>query len=192
MRGHIILYYLCCSIIASQDGSAKLWDISSRKCLATLPHNSSSEVLRATFLNSSDSAKQIVTAGADGHARVWVSSSEEESSVKYNFTNVCDLYHGEDQIYACEAIDRGCSRTQFITAAGSDLCLWETDCNIGRELHRYKFNNDFRSSFGGPRNPQNDLFIFDTKPCQVASSSSFHCLAVAVSDGEIVNIPGRK
>jgi WD40 repeat protein len=42
------------SSLASEDGTAKLWNIHERKVLHTLTHNNKCEVLRSSFLSDGD------------------------------------------------------------------------------------------------------------------------------------------
>ena len=82
-------------ISASEDGTARLWDISSRKCIATLKHNVKSEVLRVGSID-----ELLCTCGSDGRVVLW--QKDEKGS---GFSAVHEVSHGDNQIYACEVLN---------------------------------------------------------------------------------------
>jgi hypothetical protein len=63
------------------------------------------------------------------------------------------------------------------------------DLGSGRALsERVSFQGGARSgadAFGGPRNPENQIFVFDAKPCVDEAASTYGCAAAALSDGEL-------
>ena len=107
---------------ASEDGTARLFDMQSKKSLYTFKHNKKAEVLRAGFLN--DNGTLIATCGADGKAIVWACSGDEEDDDRARsrykkFEQVCILDHGEDQIYACETLQVQVKQVQSQSHVGS-------------------------------------------------------------------------
>jgi WD40 repeat protein len=164
-------------IKASQDGTAKLWDVSKRKCVATLNHSTTSEVLRVSFVNEHN--ELVVTCGADGHAKIWRVPIDGSPSA------VADYFHGEEQIYACESIGSS-SDLKLMTAAGNELRLWDSSGQVC--FHRVFTDSidstrDGKLAFGGPRNPDEKAFVFDAKMCPFEASMCFGTVGVALSDG---------
>jgi len=102
-------------LTASEDGTAKLWDIEKHKCLFTFKHNKDCEVLRVAFLSSNGSS--VVTCGADGKAIVWGSREGTGLSGRRKYEQVCSLDHGDAQIYVCEISE--CARLLPCTPATS-------------------------------------------------------------------------
>jgi len=101
-------------LTASEDGTAKLWNVDTCKCVFTFQHSKDCEVLRAAFLD--DTGCKVITCGADGQAIIWVrkaavanvatASTGPARSNPYRFEQACSLDHGDAQIYACEAVPR--------------------------------------------------------------------------------------
>ena len=89
-------------LTASEDGTAKLWNMRNRKCLFTFKHNKDCEVLRAAFLSTTGA--EIVTCGADGKCIVWELVSTPGVNQTRKYRPVCVLDHGDAQIYVCEAM----------------------------------------------------------------------------------------
>lgn len=134
--------------------------------------------------------KIIATGGADGVLKLWAAGgSGSQPSGGGAFQAVCDLDHGGEQIYACESFHAsggGNSPLRILSAAGSVLYVW--DLGTGRALsERVSFQTAAPSgaggAFGGPRNPENQTFIFDAKPCTDPALPGFGCVAAALSDG---------
>ena len=93
-----------------------------------------SEVLRATFI---DGARVICCCGADGKAVLWRQVAEEARSEKM-YKRVCELDHGDGQIYVCEKLggenfetalasedDRGSISGAILTGVDDKLYLWD-------------------------------------------------------------------
>jgi WD40 repeat protein len=100
-------------LTASEDGTAKLWKLDTKKCLFTFQHNKDCEVLRAIFLGSG--GNKVVTCGADGKAIIWIRKVTSQAN-KWRYEQACTLDHGDTQIYACEAVPSSSS-----TAAPSSV-----------------------------------------------------------------------
>ena len=113
------------ALSASEDGTVRFWDLSSRKTINTFQHNLESEVLRCAFIDP-DEGKVICTAGADGKAIIWGINGQNESDSKHSYEKLCTLNHGEKyqlqnssiyslthacacsgntQIYSCELLE---------------------------------------------------------------------------------------
>ena len=121
LRVHFSERNYCLS--ASEDGTSKIFDLSSKRCLQTLRHCKSDEVLRACFLKGKD---LVATAGADSNIILWKhengdnNESTKDNNYKLNLksTKEFSIYSnnnnghgngskvvgGDGQIYACEAI----------------------------------------------------------------------------------------
>lgn len=78
---------------ASEDGNAKLWDVSKKKVLHSFSHSRSFEVLRASFVVQD---YVIATCASDGSVIVWI----KQVNGKYHRKHI--LNHGGGQVYACE------------------------------------------------------------------------------------------
>jgi len=67
-----------------------------------------------------------------------------------------EFSHGDAQIYGCEVIDQ-----RVYTAADDKLYLWDLlhNTNESRTVNK-AFDH---AAYGGVRNPDNQLFIFDVK-----------------------------
>ncbi|KAJ1437268.1 WD40-repeat-containing domain protein [Ochromonadaceae sp. CCMP2298] len=148
---------------ASEDGSCKVWDVETKKCALTIVHNKAVEVLRAAFLDSVEGG--ICTAGADGNAVIWREEEEEGGSRKARKVHV--LEHGaESQIYVCETMQK-CS--DLLVAADNRMIVW--DLHSFQASRIYQFNAEAtQESFGGHRNPDNAVFVFDAKSQPDAAS----------------------
>ena len=81
-------------LTASEDGSAKLFNCLSKKCLFTFQHNQEAEVLRVNFITSPSSSPslaststssnplcKIITCGSDGKAYIWVENSIDNNDI---------------------------------------------------------------------------------------------------------------
>lgn len=155
-------------ISASEDGTAKIWS-SQRKCLRTLKHNPEAEVLRASFIDNSDEI--VCTCGSDGVGWIW--NSGNKTAILQHETG--------DQIYACEVVESDGNSATILTAAESKLRLWDVTQPENPQIWSVGSINSSAPAFGGPRNPDNDTYIFDAKP----SSTDRKTIALALSDKTI-------
>jgi WD40 repeat protein len=180
----------CCKsfITASEDGTAKIWDTGSRKCSTTLKHNNKAEVLRAAHLSN----HVYCTGGSDGKVIIWMHSIEAQG-VQPKLCRIQTLNHRseESQIYACESFNNG---TQVVTAADNHLYLWdiETGSNNNNNIQddsdciqSWNFGAlssvNSESAFGGARNVDHEVYVFDAKVSPSLSST----IGVALSDASI-------
>ncbi len=191
-------------LTASEDGTVKLWEVSSGKCEYTFKHSKDSEVLRACFI---EGARVLCVCGADGKAAVWKEVADGTPE-KRKYERVCELDHGEGQIYVCEKLggnnfetahnaddERAALSGAILTGADDKLYLWdlahhdtiEPNCWSFQSLQHYKKEQNTLDggengeSFGGPRNEEDMAFIFDAKP----SSTDQWKIAVALSDSSV-------
>jgi WD40 repeat protein len=174
-------------ITASEDGTAKIWNLESRKCVTTLKHNNKAEVLRAAFL----SHNVYCTGGSDGKVIVWMHSIEKQGDPP-RLCKIQTLNHRseESQIYACEPFNRD---TQIVTAADNHLYLWDiettnSNSNVLNDSYCVQSWNfgalsagNGASAFGGARNVDNEVYVFDAK----VSPSMLSTIGVALSDASI-------
>jgi WD40 repeat protein len=166
----------------SEDGTSRLWNLTSKTSIHTLIHDQTSEVLRAMFLSNPESSAlhnlpEIVTCGSDGKAIVWSGPSGLKYEKKY------ELLHNNEQIYVCEYIP-AFNQAQLLTAADDSIYLWDlAKPDMPFFDSSFEATSNHNIAFGGPRNPDNKAFIFDCKfsPIQVSSS----IFAVALSDGTL-------
>mmetsp|Transcript_34037 Transcript_34037/g.32469 ORF Transcript_34037/g.32469 Transcript_34037/m.32469 type:complete len:457 (+) Transcript_34037:129-1499(+) len=184
---------------ASEDGHALLWDLKSKKVCGKFLHNRESEVLRATFLNIDSTL--ITTCGADGKAIIWKTNQhgrdEKDSSTNMDakISKKSVLSHGTSQIYACESLDINNDNSLLMTAADSVLYLWDYSKSVSMPLHTWTATPSPLSeedkadhvNYGGPRNPTNEIFIFDARinPC------TNNIIALALSDGNVRQVDVR-
>ena len=151
------------ALTCSEDGTAKLWDLSTNRQLFSFAHSSTDEVLRCGILN--EPATAICTAGANGQAIIWAYNSDVNT-----YDNVCTLSHS-DQIYTCEVLQNGI----LMTAADDEVHLW--DLHAEHKISKgYKFEStlkqcDISDTFGGIRNPDKKAYVFDAKPSPIQEVS---------------------
>lgn len=144
--------------------------------------------------------------------RVISRSSSQQS--KKTIKKQAVLSHGATQIYACECFDIHNTSGSFMTAADSSVYLWDINTCIGAKSsssasHVWTITsnsshgnsggvspvnapgqegeNSNNLNFGGPRNPDNQIFVFDAK----ISPRDKNVIALALSDGEIRQIDIR-
>ena len=166
------------ALSASEDGTSRVFHITSRTCKATLLHNREAEVLRAAFLPHS-SSRRAVTCGSDGRAVIW---SDHED---FCFKQTAQLAHNAEQIYSCELVPH--HKSSLLTAADECLYIWDLDKSVDEPLTRISMISVPSSQpFGGLRNPENKAFIFDCKfaPNNAVCGLEGNAIAAALSDGE--------
>ena len=176
---------------ASEDGSAKLWDVSKKKVLHSFSHSRSYEVLRASFVVQD---YVIATCASDGSVIVWI----KQMNGKYHRKHI--LNHDGGQIYACEtrssaysivegtatsvSISNSSSVTvtkggkndddsahvvkfvaKILTVADDKLFLWEvTNEDIVRKSVIHTVEHVVGTEGGRERDDDEDLvYIFDCK-----------------------------
>ena len=115
------------------------------------------------------------------------------------------LTHGVAQIYACECFDvNNEGNSAFMTAADSSVYLWDLNAQIkandnsSSHVWTVRADSDDTTSsspssdggtqgYGGPRNPDNEIYIFDAK----INPHHQNIIALALSDGNIRQIDIR-
>lgn len=157
------------AVSAGEDSKVVVWDLSARRTRAILQHEAEFEVLRACNFTSD----VLVSCCSNGKASIWHKAADGQYSLD---STVLD--HDGGQIYACEASN---ILPRIITAADNVLRAWDMNSLAMSSLWTFDElpSNGNASSFGGPRNPDNIVYIFDAKLC------SFHegIVAMAMSDG---------
>lgn len=181
---------------ASEDSTAKLWNAAAKRKVFSFQHDKNAEVLRIAFADDNNS--KICTCSADGTAILW--GYDIATPEKIAYVPLCTLPHGDAQIYACEILQHASSdgiSNSIITAA--DDCLYQWNLETYSVINTWRFsqsnvyiNGNSESGadneglqYGGPRNPDNMIYIFDAK---VATQNS---VAVALSDGSVACIDNR-
>ena len=155
---------------------------------------------RAILWKSSNYDSTDVNTNVEGIA----SSNEVE---KNRMKKEAILPHGPTQIYACESlnISDGAS-SLFMTAADSSVFLWDAnscfgnasttpahvwtvDSNSSNNVSPVNTPGDGQegSGYGGPRNPDNQIYIFDAK----VNPTQSNVIALALSDGNVRQIDIR-
>lgn len=164
-----------CLISGSEDGTSKVWDVRTGKCQNTLIHNKEAEVLRATFLPDEIG---LCTCGSDGNAVLWTSIQQEGGGENFQRSHIFE--HGKDaQIYVCEVSNQ--SQSEIVIAAENFLVVWDVSTLQQASLCTFGDTDDSGPSFGGHRNPENSVFVFDAK-----INPKDHCvIGVALSDSSI-------
>lgn len=158
-------------LTSSEDSSAKLWDLKSKKIIHSISHDIDTEVLRSSFIDMNDDHNRICTACSNGKLYLWSLIDE-----KYQIDNTFD--HQGAQIYATEpTVSDG--TVVIITAADNVLYKWDIE-RSNFNTHWIIENLNANNEFGGPRNPNNDIFIFDAKFSTNSSIAALGC-----SDGTI-------
>ena len=145
------------------------------------------------------------SASHDASTRLKTSSSTINCNVSHDKRRLkkqAMLSHGEAQIYACECLDVDSTTSRmFMTAAESSVYLWDINESVSAKLsstptHIWTVNKNSSNSgdalgddsgFGGPRNPQNQIYIFDAK----INPKSGNNIALALSDGNIQQVDVR-
>ena len=170
------------ALSASEDGTCKLWDIESKALQATLIHDSDSEVLRAVFLSTSENEKEmVVSCGSNGKAIVW--RMNEETSF---YQQTLQLAHTTEQIYVCEAVLSSpiAMQAHLMTADEESVYIWNLDSPSFPLLTKsFASLSTSTQGFGGDRNPENKVFIFDCKFAPQQSSVGANSIGAALSDG---------
>jgi hypothetical protein len=154
---------------------------------------------RAIIWKNSNHGNSDVNANVEG-----IAISEVE---KNRMKKEAVLPHGPTQIYACESFNISDGATcLFMTAADSSVYLWDVNSCVGNSssspAHVWTVDSNSSnnvspvntpadgqegSGFGGPRNPDNQIYIFDAK----VNPMQGNVIALALSDGNIRQIDIR-
>lgn len=196
------------AISASEDGTARVWDVSSGRCAKSLEgHNKKYEVLRACWAppGTAGDSVSIATGSADGTVRLWGIPTGEGDGTKTGVDRyqslkvVGQLRHRNEakgldgQVYSCQFIPNPYSAAdgaatppssagtmRLLTASDSSVHLW--DVGARKRVATRALSKLGDHSIGGERNPGDNCFVFDAKPRPGSGSS---VLAVALSDGTV-------
>ncbi|CAM9576501.1 unnamed protein product [Choristocarpus tenellus] len=180
-----------CAVSASEDGTGRVWDLDSSKCIATLKGHTA-EVLRASWAPPDiEWGTTLATGSADGTVRLWGVSQGSSGMTgvgKYRKLKcVGQLSHKgsglDGQVYSCQFIPssiqgvNGIPQVSLLTASDSSVHLW--DVTTQKRLVQYQLKKIGENSIGGGRNPSDLPFVFDTK------IGKGGMLAIALSDGTV-------
>lgn len=172
---------------ASEDGTCKIWDAKTGKCSASIVHNKEAEVLRACFLGAPEVG--VCTGGSDGNVILW--SVDKGASGTSEVKKLHVLQHGaEAQMYVCETPSHESS--DLIVAAENFLVVWDLDSLQQSRVFNFQELAAGRGEvqgpgFGGHRNPENNVFVFDAKICPALDQ----VIGVALSDSTIRMLDSR-
>ncbi|CAM9950504.1 unnamed protein product, partial [Ascophyllum nodosum] len=185
------------AISASEDGTGRVWDLSTGKCGKVLAANSrEQEVLRACWAPPGE-ACVAATGSADGIVRLWGiagGSNDGPAGVeRYRALKVVgSLHHRNEakgldgQVYSCQFVPEHAAggatagATRLLTASDQSVHLW--DVETCKRVASRALSKVGDHSIGGERNPSDLSFVFDAKPRPRAGSD---VLAVALSDGTV-------
>lgn len=177
------------------DGFAMIWKTYYDSDLST----EASKVSDKSVAASKDGSAQVVSSSTA------VSTAVSNQTGKRRLKKEITLSHGVAQIYACESFDvSNDSSSAFMTAADSSVYLWDLNAqnfkaseNTSSHVWTVGAESDSRSSspssdsggqgYGGPRNPDNDIYIFDAK----INPQQQNVIGLALSDGNIRQIDIR-
>ena len=165
------------AVSASEDGTARVWNMASKKTIGTLNSGGEAEVLRVALLDS-QRATTVVTCTADGVARIWTRPQPNQA---YGITGRFD--HSGGQIYACECL--GSTPSSLLTAADNVIYLWDLE---QENRQHWAFDREGTCHFGGQRNPDDEVVVFDAKPAPNQSD----IIAIALSDGTLRTLDLRE
>ncbi|CAM9238108.1 unnamed protein product [Hapterophycus canaliculatus] len=195
------------AISASEDGTARVWDLSSGRCAKSLEgHSKKHEVLRACWAPPGAAATDsvcVATGSADGTVRLWGIPGEEREKTGVNryesLKVVGQLRHRnqakglDGQVYSCHFIpdpavgscgepppSSSAAAVRLLTASDSSVHLWDIETRKREATRSLSKVGDH--SIGGERNPGDASFVFDARPRPGSGSS---VLAVALSDGTV-------
>lgn len=171
---------------ASEDSTAKLWNLDKKKTIFSFHHDDTTEVLRAAFLDKESNT--ICTCTSSGLAVLWKCAARDKS----RFENIGSISHGETQIYACESVTN-----QLLTASENQIHFWDLSDGDIQTADTWDFELTQTlidgTVFGGPRNPDEIAYVFDAKPQPESATvmSGSVLIAVALSDGTVRFIDRR-
>lgn len=186
---------------SSEDGTAILWNLERRKVLFQFKHNLDFEVLRANFV---EDILKICTCASDGVMLLWElqRDSAKKNCDHLQYSILYSFGHGDSQIYACEVIKNESGKAMTILTAADDcIHVWnlsQEHSETGSPMSSVRFpfvpideatasrsdsegESDSGPAFGGPRNPDNKVYVFDAKSSPVRGT----VIAVALSDGTL-------
>lgn len=189
------------AISASEDGTSRVWDLSTGKCVKILADGRKEhEALRACWAPRGSSHGRSIaaaTGSADGIVRLWgmaagatVTGVERYRALKVvgrlNHCNEAERLDG--QVYSCmflaehsaDGAAAGIGARRLLTASDQSVHLW--DIKTCKRVVSRALSKVGEISIGGERNPNDLSFVFDVKP---RPGSGSNVLAVALSDGTV-------
>lgn len=191
------------AISASEDGTSRVWDLSTGKCVKILADGRKEhEALRACWAPQGSARGRSIaaaTGSADGIVRLWgMAAGATATGIeryralrvvgRLNHCNEAERLDG--QVYSCmflagHAADgaiagAGAGARHLLTASDQSVHLW--DIKTCKRVASRALSKIGEISIGGERNPNDLSFVFDVKPRPGAGSD---VLAVALSDGTV-------
>ncbi|RYH16846.1 hypothetical protein EON65_29445 [archaeon] len=162
---------------ASEDGEAKFWDAQKLSALHTFVHNPKAEALRCCFIDH-----KICVAGSDGNVSLWSNVPDATIQATKSTAPLHRLNTGseENQIYVCEPNPHG--KSELLVGANNTLMLWDLNHPaVHRSAWEIESIPDRSEVFGGERNVNQSVFVFDAK----WSPRDQGVMAVAASDATV-------
>ena len=161
---------------ASEDLSARIWDVGSGECIRCLDRAHNDEVLRVAWAGDGG---MLATGGADGTVKLWASSK--------NWPCVATLDHGAGkQIYALRYMPHAEGTNQLLTASEDTILKWDLGTTAVAQAWQFP-NLGLSTAHGGlNRNPDQTIDVFDVAiSAPDIASSGPSLLAAALGDGSV-------
>ena len=174
---------------ASEDQTARIWDVRSGKCVRCLDGRKDEdghrdEVLRVAWSDASSGL--FATGGADGKAKIWQPQREWQCAATFK--------HGDGaQIYALEFVspsvgsqESGAGAGQRLLAAFNDtVALWDVAQVREQPVDAWSFGEVGQGSVygGSARNTEGTVDVFDIALSKDGSGEDL--IAVALGDGSV-------
>jgi WD40 repeat protein len=164
---------------ASEDQTARIWDVRRRRCVQVLDGHTD-EVLRLAW---APNGKLLATAGADGKALIWRRGDE----VGAPWRRVVSMEHpsgaaGSAQLYGCTIVRGG---RRLLTAGDDKLVEWDiaTGQKVGDGWRTRALG--LPGHGGHARNPENTADIFAIAAGDGAGDTTALLVAQAMGDGSV-------
>ncbi|KAJ1452740.1 WD40-repeat-containing domain protein [Pelagophyceae sp. CCMP2097] len=178
---------------ASEDGTARVWELASGACCAVL-EGQKDEVLRVAWaprlVEEAAGAPLLATAGADGAVRLWRGAAWAAPDSRVAETPAPRLVHAlahasGEQVYGCAWTSGDEDGAWLVTAAGDEACVW--DVGAGAVVRSWRYADAAaargrkRRALAGGAKPRDD----DTAPCIFDVKPAGALVACALSDGTV-------
>ena len=180
---------------ASQDSTVRVWEVRTHRLLETLRGDADFECLRVAWCpaicddNNGEQRYLLATAGADGILRLYSASLQKDKLIwklvgsKDHYQLLNKTTQDRPQIYSLQFVpgpstnDSSTTDWLLMTSADDAIFLWDVQNQDIISHSILQFGQLGQNQFGGARNPDNAIYIFD------AACNNNSLVAVALSDG---------